>query len=118
MTIEPYDGKKVDKLFDEVRKFYKDIEKDVNRGKASPADITKYQKQISDYGNELVMTFAKDAEAYTKGIDAQIKEELKRFEQELHSEKKRQTAVLDDYLKERSALCQQGVKLYEKLKQA
>jgi hypothetical protein len=118
MRIEPFDGKNVDKLFDEARKFYKDVEKDLDSGKLSPADITKYQKQINDYSKELVMTLAKAAEAYQKGIDHEIKEEVKRLEQELHAEKKRQTAVLDDYLKERSAVCDIGVKLYEKLKQA
>jgi uncharacterized protein YoxC len=116
MTIDPFDGKKVDKVFDEARKFYKELEKEINGGEMTPADITKYQKEINDYSTELVVTLAKEADIYKKGIDAQIKEEVKRLEQQLQTEKKRNTAVLDDYLKERSALCQQGVKLYEKLK--
>jgi uncharacterized coiled-coil DUF342 family protein len=116
MHIDPFDGKKIDKLFDEVRKFYKDAEKDVDSGKASAADINKYLKTINDYSKELVMTVSREAELYTKRIDAQIKEELKQLEQQLQSQKKQCTGVIDDYVKERSAIGQQGVKLYEAFK--
>ena len=31
MTIDPFDGRKVDKLFEEARKFYKDVARDVKQ---------------------------------------------------------------------------------------
>ncbi|MDB6126067.1 MAG: hypothetical protein JWQ71_5060 [Pedosphaera sp.] len=114
MKIEPFDSKKIEKLFEEVRKFYKDVEK--NADKASPGEINGYLKTINEYSRELVMLVAREGEAYQKKIDAEIREELKKLEQDLQAQKKQHTGVIDDYVKERSALGQQGVKLYEALK--
>jgi hypothetical protein len=114
MKIEPFDGKKIDKLFEEVRKFYKDVEK--NADKASPGEINGYLKTINEYSKELVMLVAREADTYQKQIDAEIKEELKTLEQDLQRQKKDHAGVLADYVKERSELGQQGVKLYETLK--